>query len=243
MKKITAVSLSVALFASLTSVFITSGPTPASASSTKEWVKISEQVTYYGEVKDGIPNGRGTIQWGDNKQYSGDFVAGKREGSGKYMNEYVSEGEKHKVVYSGTWKQDVMDGKGTLTHKVTQEDGAVRWNEIQTGAFKNGSIQTGYDVIHALADPDFSFNYKSPQETLAVLGSNINLKQSLKNGTLFSVDYRKGSIAKSYSIFPADTQAKQRINDAALKYLQSIQSRLNPHFDEFEKLSKQVPLK
>lgn len=243
MKKVTALSLTMALCASLTTASFVSGPSSASAASVKEWVKISEQTSYYGEVKNGVPNGRGTIRWGDNKQYSGDFIDGKREGTGKYINEYVFEGEKHKEVYTGTWKKDKIDGKGTLTHKVTMEDGAVRSNEIQIGTFNNGTLQNGYDVIHALADPDYSFTYKSPQETLAILGSNINMKNALKKGTLFSVDYRNGSKVKSCSIFPADTKAEQRKNDADLKYLQSISAKLNPHFEEFEKLSKQVPLK
>ncbi|ASS67762.1 MULTISPECIES: hypothetical protein [unclassified Paenibacillus] len=183
------------------------------------------------------------MNWGYSKQYSGDFIDGKRAGTGKYINEYVLEGERQKVVYSGAWKQDRMDGDGTLTRKATKEDGVVRMNEIQTGTFKNGSLLYGYDVIHAVADPDFSFSYRSNQETLQIMGGHENLKASLKQGTLFSIDYRKGSIRKSCSIFPADTKAAQREQDAALKYLQGIQTRLGPYMEEFERLSKQVPLK
>ncbi|MDR0267977.1 hypothetical protein [Paenibacillus sp.] len=243
MKKITALSLSVALCASLAVVSIVPASSTAHAAAAKEWVKISENAQYYGEVNNGIPNGRGTIQWGDSKQYSGDFVNGKREGSGKYINEYTQDGEQHKVVYSGAWKQDKMEGKGTLTHKVIQDGGAVRWNEIISGAFKNGIYQNGYDVIHALADPDYSFNYKNGSEKLEMLGSNKDIKTSLKKGNIFSIKYSNGSINKYYSIFPADTKAEQRKLDADLKYLQSIQKKLNPHFDEFERLSKQLPLK
>ncbi|WP_342774686.1 hypothetical protein [Paenibacillus dokdonensis] len=243
MKKVTALSITMALCASLTTASFVTGPSSASAAPVKEWVKISEQTSYYGEVKNGVPNGRGTMLWGEHKQYSGDFIDSKREGTGKYMNEYGSDGEKHTVVYIGAWKQDNMNGKGTLTHKVTMEDSAVRSNEILMGAFTNGTLQTGYDVIHALADPDYSFTYKNSQETLSILGSNINMKSSLKKGNLFSVDYRNGSTVKSCSIFPAETKAKQRKNDADLKYLQSISLKLNPYLEEFEKLSKQVPLK
>jgi hypothetical protein len=98
-------------------------------------------------------------------------------------------------------------------------------------------------VIHALADPDYSFTYKNGSETLKMMGSNKDIKTSFKKGMIFSLKYNNGSINKYYSIFPADTKAEQRKLDANLKYLQSIQKKLNPHFDEFERLSKQLPLK
>lgn len=243
MKKLTALTLGIALSASLTAATLTAGTSNVKAAPVKEWVQISAGVTYYGEVGNGIPNGRGTIHWGEHKQYAGEFVNGKREGTGKYINEYAADGEQHKVVYNGAWKQDQMDGKGTLTHRVTEADGSVRSNEIQTGTFEGGLLQTGYDVIHALADPDFSFTYVSPQETLHIMGSNLDMKASFKKGQMFSADYTKGPIRKSTSIFPADTAADQRKNDADLKYLKSIQSHLNPYIEEFERLSKQVPLK
>ncbi|WMT39022.1 hypothetical protein RE628_15990 [Paenibacillus sp. D2_2] len=179
MKKIISLSLSVALSAALISVPFIPASSTAHAAAAKESVQISENTQYYGEVSDGVPNGRGTIHWGDSKQYSGDFVNGMCEGNGKYINEYTQDGEKHKVVYTGTWKQEKMDGKGTLTHKIIQEDGEVRWNEIQTGNFKNGVLQSGYDVIHALADPDYSFTYKNGNEKLEVLGRIPVLKNHL----------------------------------------------------------------
>lgn len=243
MKKWTALSLSVTLCASLAAVSIVPAHSTAHAAAAKESVKISENAQYFGEVKNGVPNGRGTIHWGDSKQYSGDFVNGKREGSGKYINEYTQDSEKHIVVYSGAWKQDKMEGKGTLTHKVVMDGGEVRSNEIQTGTFKNGVLQNGYDVIHALADPDYSFTYKNGSETLEMLGSNQGIKTSLKTGQIFSIKYRNGSINKYYTLFPADTKAEQRKLDADLKYLQSIQKKLIPVFAEFERLSKQLPLK
>lgn len=242
MKKMIALSLSAALCTALSTMSLVPASSIAHAAATKELIQISEQTQYYGEVTNGAPNGRGTIHWGGSKQYSGDFVNGKREGSGKYINEYTQDGEKHKLVYNGTWKQDKMEGKGTLTHKVTQEDGEVIWNEIQAGTFKNGVLQSGYDVIHAQADPDYSFTYKNGNEKLEILGTNSGLKEALQKGTLFSIKYRNGSVNQLYSSFPADTKSEQRKIDKALKYLQGIQKKLNPHMDEFERLSKQVPL-
>ncbi|OZB98289.1 hypothetical protein [Paenibacillus sp. XY044] len=243
MVKLKSLSVSLALSAALSAAAILPVPTPAHAATAKEWLQISDTITYYGEVSGGKPNGRGTMKWGNSKEYSGEFVNGDREGKGKYLNEYAADGESHKVVYNGEWKLGRMNGTGTLTHKVIQEDGAVRSNEIQTGTFGSGVQTSGYDVIHALADPDFSFAYKSPQEQIEIMGSADHLKESLKSGTLFSVEYRSGTIHKSYSIFPADTAAEQRRNEASLKYLQSIQPKLNPHLEQFEQLARQVPLK
>ncbi|GIP22641.1 hypothetical protein [Paenibacillus sp. J22TS3] len=243
MNKISALTLTAALSLSLTAASVTAASASADAASVKERIQVAGQATYYGEVKEGMPSGRGTISWGTSKQYSGDFISGKRDGTGKYVNEYVSDDEKHKIVYTGAWKQDQMNGKGTLTHKVTRQDGTVRWNEIQTGTFKNGVLQEGYDVIHAVADPDYSFTYKSSRETLTVMGSNTNMKTDWRKGTLFSVDYLNGSVHKVYSIFPGDTKAEERKNQEALKYLQRIQTKINPYLEQFEKLSKQLPLK
>lgn len=243
MKKTAALSLSIALSASLAAASLITDSPSVSAAAAKEWVQISERVVYFGEVKNGVPHGRGTIKWGENKQYSGDFASGKRTGTGKYINEYISEGEKHKVVYSGPWNGDKMEGKGMLTHKVSLEDGTVRWNQIQSGTFKNHLFQSGYEVIHVLGDPDYKFIYKNGSERLIIMGSNANLKASWKKGMMFSADYQNGSIRKSYSIFPGSTKAEERKNAAALKYLQSIQAKVNPHLEQLERLSKQVPLK
>lgn len=242
MIKLKNLSVSLVLSAALSAAAIWPISPSVQAAPAKEWLQISDTTTYYGEVSGGKPNGRGTMKWGDSKQYSGEFVNGQREGKGKYINEYAADGESHKVVYNGEWKLDRMNGTGTLTHKVIQEDGAVRSNEIQTGAFSGGVQTSGYDVIHALADPDFYFAYKSPQEQLVIMGSADHLKASLKSGSLFSAEYRSAKIHKSYSVFPADTAAEQRINEASLKYLQSIQPKLNPHLEQFERLAGQVPL-
>ncbi|WP_228468854.1 hypothetical protein [Paenibacillus sp. JNUCC32] len=168
---------------------------------------------------------------------------GKRAGSGKYINEYQLDGETHKVVYSGRWNHDKMDGEGILTHKVTLPDGSVRWNQIQKGIFKAGVFQSGYDVIHAVADPDYSFTYKKGKELLVIMGTNQNMKKNWASGTMFSAQYKNGSVNHRYSIFPANSAAEQRQNDAALRYFKSIQTKMAPHLQQFEALSKQVPLK
>lgn len=243
MKKITALSVTLTLSASLMASSFASLPVSVDAASAKEWIQISERTSYYGETANGQPNGRGTIKWGNGKQYSGDFINGKRTGNGKYINEYQVDGEAHKVVYTGRWNNDKMDGEGTLTHKVTLPDGSVRWNQIQKGTFQAGVFHSGYDVIHAVADPDYSFTYKKGKELLVVMGTNQNMKKNWANGTMFSAQYKNGSVNHNYSIFPANSAAEQRQNDAALRYFKNIQAKVAPHLQQFEALSKQVPLK
>ncbi|MCM3785711.1 hypothetical protein M3231_22335 [Neobacillus mesonae] len=243
MKKLAAFPLAIALTVSGAAGVLASASVTADAAAAKEWVQISERITYYGEVKDGVPHGSGTIKWGNGKQYSGQFALGKRSGTGKYINEYVQEGELHKVVYSGDWKNDKMDGKGTQTHKISLEDGTVQSHQIQNGIFTSNQFGSGYDVIHALADPDFSFTYKNGEESIAILGSNVNMRASWQKGQMFSAVYKKGSVVKEYSIFPGETKAEERRNAAALKYLQSIKSKVSPHLEEFERLSRLVPLR
>lgn len=243
MKKITALSVTLTLSASLIATSLAPLPGSVDAASAKEWIQISERTSYYGEAANGQPNGRGTIKWGNGKQYSGEFINGKRTGNGKYINEYQVDGETHKVVYTGRWTHDKMDGEGILTHKVTLPDGSVRWNQIQKGTFQGGVFQSGYDVIHAVADPDYSFTYKKGKESLEIMGFNQNMKQAWAAGTMFSVHYKNGNINKKSSIFPANSAAEQRQKDAAIRYFKSIQSKVNPHLEQFEALSKQVPLK
>ncbi|KOP66958.1 hypothetical protein AMS62_18200 [Bacillus sp. FJAT-18019] len=241
MKKIMALTVSLTLSVSLISASLVT--VSVNAAPVKEWIQISEKTSYYGETANGQPHGRGTIKWGNGKQYSGDFTNGKRTGNGKYINEYQVDGETHKVVYTGLWSNDKMDGEGILTHKVTLPDGSVRWNQIQKGTFQAGIFQNGYDVIHAIADPDYSFTYKNGKESLVIMGSNQNMKKAWATGTMFSVHYKNGTINKKYSIFPANSAAEQRLNDAAIQYFKSIQTKVAPHLQQFEALSKQVPLK
>ncbi|EFU38927.1 MORN repeat-containing protein [Paenibacillus vortex V453] len=244
MQKIKALSITLACALSLFASSLVPAPASAdaNAASAKEWIQISARTSYYGETANGQPHGRGTIKWGEDKQYSGDFVNGKRTGTGKYMNQYQADDEQHKVVYNGSWTDDKMDGEGLQTHKVTLPDGTVRWNQLRKGTFKAGVFQSGYDVIHAVADPDYSFTYKNGKELLTIMGSNQNMKKAWAAASMFSVQYKNGSVNKSYSIFPASTAAEQRQNDAAKKYLKSIQNKINPHLLQFEALSKQVPL-
>ncbi|MDO3410377.1 hypothetical protein QWJ34_11440 [Saccharibacillus sp. CPCC 101409] len=245
MKKRFAFPLVLALGAAFSLPSAPGTPHRAEAASAKEWLTLSSGASYYGEVANGVPDGRGTIKWGSGKQYSGDFVNGKRSGSGKYINRYADSdayGRSHKVVYSGEWSADKMNGKGEWTQHVTEKDGAQVSNELRTGTFTNNVLTTGYDVIHAQADPDYSFAYLDKGFRLNILSGSQNLLANWKSGALFDVQYRKGAVTKRYSSFAGDTPAQERDRKAAFKYLQTVTSEVAPHLRQFEALSKKVPL-
>lgn len=216
------------------------------AAGNKEALQISPSVKYYGEVKDGQPHGKGSIQWGPNKYYSGDWVNGKRSGTGKYVNSYyvnsyISEGkEQVKVVYNGSWSDDVRSGEGIGTEKTTLSSGEVRVNMYQAGMFKADQLVKGYTVMQALADPPFSFNYKNGDMSLQIYGDNQDINKSWMKGNTFSIDYKKGKVSKHYDVFPAEPGDNKT---ATLKYLQNIHKTIKPQLDEFQRLSKLVPLK
>lgn len=215
----------------------------ASAATAAASIKFANGV-YLGEVKNGLPHGKGKLTWSNNKWYMGDFVQGKRSGAGKYYNEYISEdGRTHRTVYNGAWKNDQMSGTGTLTDKVTEPTGEVVSNAITTGEFGSNVWKSGYQVMHAVADPDYSFMYKGNGTTISIWGTNGSLLQQWKEGNLFRVQYQKGQVYKEYWIFPTETAAEEKAKQASIRYLKNIASQAAPHLAKFEQLAKQVPLK
>ena len=61
---------------------------------------------YEGEWKDGKMHGKGKLTYSDGSYYEGEFLNGKKNGQGKYV------WEKDKY-YVGEWKDDKQNGKGT----------------------------------------------------------------------------------------------------------------------------------
>lgn len=234
MKKISSITLSLALCSSLLLASLPISTQTVEAATNKISLNISSQVSYYGEVKNGKPHGKGTMKWGSNKSYSGEWINGSRSGQGKYIATMKKDEQTIDVVYTGDWSNDLRNGKGKITEKVTDSSGVLTLSSIQTGTFLNDKLTTGYSVVHAIADPPYSFNYRTSNFSLQMYGTNKDIEKNLLAGHFHTVDYRKGNIVKKYYIFPEDNNA------SSLKYFNNIRKELKPHLNEFERLSKYV---
>ena len=67
------------------------------------------QKHYTGDLKDGVPHGKGVMNYPDGGTYDGSFVDGKQQGKGKYV---WPNGD----VYEGDWLNDKVSGKGTMKY-------------------------------------------------------------------------------------------------------------------------------
>ena len=73
------------------------------------------------ENANGVPHGKGTIEFPDGGSYEGDWVDGLRHGQGTAS---FANGD----VYVGEWQNDMMHGQGTLT---------LASGEVLSGTFAN----------------------------------------------------------------------------------------------------------
>ncbi|XOJ00884.1 hypothetical protein ACMX2M_03885 [Paenibacillus polymyxa] len=143
------------------------------AASKKVSLKLSNGATYYGEVKNGKPNGKGTARWGENKTYSGDWVNGKRSGEGKYvLRDVTTLASLNKTIvstYTGIWKNDTQNGKGMLTSVVDrpEDDRNEIIYAIKKGTFKNNKFVEGYSLEYA-DNLTISLSYKNSKKYMII---------------------------------------------------------------------------
>lgn len=128
-----------------------------------EWIKAK----YYGELRNGIPNGQGALTHNISAEapyyYKGGFKNGKEDGYGESTWGYESykggfkSGEKHGygvlnwsgVIHKGGFKNGMPDGYGVSTYN----DGA-----IYKGGYKNG-MADGYGVYTSVSGLKFCGNW------------------------------------------------------------------------------------
>jgi len=97
-------------------------------------IRLANGDVYFGQVKDGKPNGQGTYTWANGESFSGEWKDGQRNGQGtltikQYGGLYSGEKQYGGGLYVGEFKDDKYNGQGTLLLK----DGTN-----QVGIFKDG---------------------------------------------------------------------------------------------------------
>ncbi|OMJ70940.1 hypothetical protein SteCoe_30977 [Stentor coeruleus] len=111
----------------------------------KHGLKTDNDSIYYGELKDGIPNGQGIEKWSDGKFYEGQYINGLRTGQGVfiwpdqsyYKGDFIDNDMEgfgifkwgNGNLYEGTWKKSKMHGQGKYI-----------WSDknIYVGGYENG---------------------------------------------------------------------------------------------------------
>ena len=114
---------------------------------------------YYGDRKDGIPHGQGTMIWTKGEEYKGEWQNGKPHGKGRltltdksfYDGEFKFgklDGQGSSIIieghkYIGEFKDGKMHGQGTFTNVfgnkfVGEMKDNMRWNGVYN--YKDGKI-------------------------------------------------------------------------------------------------------
>jgi hypothetical protein len=106
----------------------------------KEMEEESLNPGYYGSVKNGSREGRGTLVLENGDVYRGNWRNDKKSGHGIY---FFADGTK----YNGSWDNNAMNGQGSLLFP----DGSSYYGEFKTGAitgvgtftYKDGAVYSG----------------------------------------------------------------------------------------------------
>lgn len=172
-------------------------PNVIHAAPKKVFLELSNGVTYYGEVKDGKPNGKGSMNWGGGKSYSGDWINGKRSGQGYYKHQIVEGDTKTTITYKGSWKNDRKNGKGQSVEVTLGDYGPV---SVEQGTFNNnqlikgysGQFYMGYYNFYYESDKQFvGFGTNSKEQTLRLLSGDFSGERAfsitniIKNGKYY----------------------------------------------------------
>lgn len=174
MKKLTMVSLA---FMLLTLLFMNSG---VSAEKAKKALKVGN-ASYYGEVKSGKPHGKGTMNWGNGKTYSGDWVQGKRSGLGTMKTKSVDVDGTD--VYTGGWANDKKNGSGISTVFTTVG------SEIVSGIYKDNQFLYGNSASSVMGYIQFTNTTKNGDQFFFILYSQEDAEELIKSGA------KKGDLA------------------------------------------------
>ncbi|MDD4124439.1 MAG: nucleotidyltransferase family protein [Eubacteriales bacterium] len=112
---------------------------------------------YYGEIKDGLPEGDGRMEYYSGDIYEGNFSNGVREGYGVY---YLATGGR----YEGNFENGSMSGKGTFYYANDDIVSGTFAEGLPNGLCKfiyaNGSVYEG-NLVDGVRDGSGNFAYEN----------------------------------------------------------------------------------
>ena len=123
----------------------------------KGTLKWSNGDKYVGTFKDGHMYGKGTYTWKNGNKYVGDVKRLDMDGTGKLYHTIIPKRPNpdgtwtkayYQEVYSGTFKKNMYDGKGTLIYKPSAYFTTIESFKY-TGEFKGGKFN-GYGIYEDL---------------------------------------------------------------------------------------------
>lgn len=113
----------------------------------KEVIRLPDGTDYYGQVKNDMPSGHGKQIWNNGDEFIGFFIAGKRNGVGKFYKKdgytYHGNFDDNKIngygvmmfpngdEYKGNFLKGKYNGEGALS----LVDGTVKKGEFRKGKF------------------------------------------------------------------------------------------------------------
>ena len=161
------------------------------AKDTNEKIKIKikkckyEDGEYTGEMRDGLPHGKGIFKYKNGEEYKGEFKKGMKDGNGYYK---TNEGE-----YDGFWKEDKKDGHGKYTFK----NGDLYMGEFKADMFSgqgillysNGNKTIGTWENNKRNGIELLFNNKG-QIYFRVYENNTLVQEKKIDGTEFLKDFK-----------------------------------------------------
>jgi antitoxin component YwqK of YwqJK toxin-antitoxin module len=181
-----------------------------------------DPVTYEGELKDGLPEGKGKLYLNGVLLYEGDFHHGLPDGEGK---KYYANG---KLMYEGGFVRGAMEGKG----KLYREDGTL-WYDAQFEHNEiNGPGTWYYDYGHRLVGqfkhgvPDGPGKYYRGDGTLSFVGTWVN---GTRNG--FGTEYyaNGNKFFEGQMAFSNPVEGKLYYEDGTLKYEGKLDENYAPN--------------
>ena len=146
--------------------------------------------TYIGEVKDGIPHGKGILKIDNNKSFNGHWKNGKRHGFTHYSNISIDNYDGLETTFIlhqfGEWTDDVLSG--VVWEYIYEDDMSEKTTEYCVFQDEYGLFLLGIDregkIIGSLAKELTELEMQYDRKMLCYNG-NLSWGKALRDGHMF----------------------------------------------------------